>query len=83
MYRKKIYGRSKESKCPFCDSTASAMNNQGILVCQRHIKDELKNLKCMCGEPLDIMQGKWGPYFRCINCGNISYKKGLEANSLL
>jgi len=37
-------------------------------------------LKCVCGEWLDIKKGKYGPYFHCLNCGNVSFKKGLEIN---
>ena len=37
-------------------------------------------MKCACGEWLEVLSGKWGPYFRCINCGNITFKKGMEMN---
>jgi len=38
-------------------------------------------MKCVCGEWLDIKKGKFGPYFSCMNCGNISWRKGIEMNT--
>ena len=78
---RKRYGESRIDKCPFCGKMAVVKNSQGIPVCNNHKGSELKNLKCACGEYLDIAKGKFGAYFRCINCGNISFKKGLEMNS--
>ena len=38
------------------------------------------DLKCICGEWLDIKNGKYGPYFFCMQCGNISFSKAIEVN---
>lgn len=76
----KRYGQSKVEKCPFCDEMATIKNSQGVPVCRFHKYFELKNLKCVCGEWLDVCSGKYGPYFRCMNCGNINFRKGLEIN---
>ncbi|PIN80388.1 hypothetical protein COV13_03635 [Candidatus Woesearchaeota archaeon CG10_big_fil_rev_8_21_14_0_10_32_9] len=80
MMRKKVYGEYQVPKCPFCNSVATIKNNQGIPVCPHHKKEQLENLKCSCGATLDLMQGKYGPFFKCINCNLINYKKGLELN---
>jgi len=82
MYIPKKYGQSKVNSCPFCGKTAVSENSQGIPVCLDHKKDKLDNLKCVCGEYLDLRTGKFGPYFFCMNCGNINFKKVLEMNSI-
>lgn len=79
----KRYGESQVVNCPFCGKTAVTKNSQQVPVCTAHKDNELKNLKCVCGEWLDILPGKWGPYFRCLTCGNINFKKGLEMNPKL
>lgn len=76
----KKYGQSKISQCPFCENTAVIKNKQDIPVCQRHKDAKLDDLKCICGSWLELHSGKWGPYFRCPNCGNINFKKALEIN---
>ena len=38
------------------------------------------NLKCACGSYLESRSGKFGPYFHCINCGNINFRKAMEMN---
>lgn len=76
----KRYGESKIDRCPFCEETATIKNRQGVPVCRFHKDFELKNLKCVCGGWLDICSGKFGHYFKCMNCGNINFKKGLEMN---
>ena len=77
---RKRYGDSLINHCPFCGKSAFIKNKQGIPVCADHKKNELSNLKCACGSWLDIATGKWGPYFRCMHCGNISFRKGLDMN---
>ncbi|MBT3720227.1 hypothetical protein HON01_11775 [Candidatus Woesearchaeota archaeon] len=74
----KRYGESRNDSCPFCDKQALAKNKQGLLVCLAHKETNLPDIKCLCGSWLDIRTGKYGPYFFCINCGNINLKKGLE-----
>lgn len=79
MYIPKRYGQSKNQSCPFCGKTAVTENAQGVYVCIKH-KSEYLDLKCLCGEWLDIRSGKWGPYGVCDRCGNLSWSKILEAN---
>ena len=76
----KRYGQSRVNNCPFCGKIAVAKSKQGVPVCLAHKTDNLDNLKCVCGEYLDVFEGKWGHYFRCMNCGNINFKKGLDMN---
>ncbi len=80
MYRRKQYGQSKIDKCPFCGKQATAKSSQGVPVCLAHKDSSIDNMKCVCGGWLDIKSGKWGPYFHCMNCGNINFRKGLEMN---
>ena len=77
MYRKRIYGSSQENACPFCGKEANLKSKQGIPVCKDHQTDNLE-IKCVCGEILDVMDGKFGTYFNCFKCGNISLRKGLK-----
>ena len=77
---KKVYGEYKTDKCPFCGKIASAKNDQKIPTCSKHKKIDLQGLKCACGDYLDVASGKYGPYFRCFNCGNVNYQKGLSLN---
>jgi hypothetical protein len=53
-------------------------NKQGIPVCINHKEDTLDDIRCICGSYLDLKDGKFGPYFNCLNCGNINFRKGLE-----
>jgi hypothetical protein len=80
MRIRKRYGDYKVDKCPLCNSVATVKNAQGIPTCVKHRKQELEGLKCSCGSWLDVQNGKYGPYFSCINCGNVKYEKGLEIN---
>ena len=81
MYIPKKYGQYKEEKCPFCSNRAIAKNKQGLNVCNDHKTKSLEDIKCLCGSYLDIRIGKFGPYFNCVNCGNMNLKKGLEMQS--
>lgn len=76
----KRYGESKIQKCPFCEKQATSKNKQGIPTCQKHKDELLGDLKCACGEYLESKTGKFGPYFNCINCGNINFKKAMGMN---
>lgn len=80
MYIPKRYGQSQISVCPFCEKRAIVMNQQGVPVCASHKNLELGEMKCICGEVLDLREGKWGPYFFCMRCGNVNFRKGLEYN---
>lgn len=76
----KKYGHYRQENCPFCGKPGVAKSIQGVPVCAAHIKIELKDMKCLCGDYLDLREGKWGPYFNCMNCGNVNFKKALENN---
>jgi hypothetical protein len=78
MFRKKIYGQSKEESCAFCGKTALSKNPQGLPVCTDHIKNILEGKKCACGEMMEVKESKWGAFFLCKNCGPISLKKAKE-----
>ncbi|MFP4568165.1 MAG: hypothetical protein ACLFN8_04420 [Candidatus Woesearchaeota archaeon] len=80
MRIKKVYGEYKVSKCPFCYGAAITKNPQNVPVCTRHKEEELQDLKCKCGEYLDVAIGRYGPFFKCYNCGIINFKTGLEIN---
>tara|TARA_B100002003_G_C13714136_1_gene358101 strand:+ start:83 stop:553 length:471 start_codon:yes stop_codon:yes gene_type:complete len=80
MFKKKVYGTYREDNCPFCGKRGVTKNSQGVPVCLKHKDSMLNGLKCMCGEYLDVKEGKFGPYFHCLNCGNINFKKGMELN---
>jgi len=76
----KRYGQSKLEKCPFCGKTATAENDQGVSTCLEHKQEKLPDMKCACGDYLDIRKGKFGAFFTCMQCGAISMKKALEMN---
>lgn len=83
MYFPKKYGQSKTAKCPFCDKISTTKNKLQIPVCSNHKNAELKDLKCTCGGWLDLKIGKFGPYFNCIECGNVSWDKAMHMNKIL
>jgi len=78
MYIPKKYGQSKITACPFCSSQAFTKNKQGLDVCKDHKNSTLPDVRCVCGEYLDLKIGKFGGYFFCMNCGNMNLNKGLE-----
>lgn len=82
MHIPKKYGHSRIDRCPFCERQATAVNKQGIPVCISHRESELKGLRCVCGESLDVMNGRYGAYFSCVRCGNMSFRKALEINDV-
>ncbi|MFA6073090.1 MAG: hypothetical protein WC758_03185 [Candidatus Woesearchaeota archaeon] len=77
---RKVYNEEKVSHCPFCGSAATAKNEQKLPVCIKHKGILLQDLKCACGEWLDLKEGKYGPFFVCFNCKIVSFKKGLDMN---
>jgi len=79
---KKSYGQYKTTKCPFCDRIATLKNEEGLDVCPQHTKSVLPEIKCTCGSWLEARSGKFGPYFNCLNCGNINYNKGMEIKAI-
>ncbi len=80
MRFRKVYGQSKIDKCPFCGKQSVTENPQGVPVCLDHKEKNLHDMKCICGEWLDVKKGKYGVYFNCMRCGNVNYKKAMEAN---
>ena len=78
MYIPKRYGESKIEDCPFCGKQATIKNMQGLNVCQLHKDQMLPDIKCVCGSYLELKIGRFGPYFNCLNCGNINLGKALE-----
>ena len=78
---KKQYGNYKTDSCPFCGKVATQKNAQGLSVCRFHTKESLPERKCHCGKWLELRSGKFGPYFNCINCGNMNYDKGMERST--
>lgn len=82
MFRKKVYGELKLPACPVCGRNAVAKNGQGVPVCESHRPHKIDNLRCACGSNLELRLGKWGPYGFCDSCGNISWYKVCELNSM-
>ena len=74
----KVYGQTMVESCPFCGKIATAKSEQGAAVCSSHTKMMIVNVKCNCGDYLDLLTGKYGAYFNCLKCGNVNYKKGLD-----
>jgi ribosomal protein L37E len=77
---KKVYGESRKNVCAFCGDTSISTNSQGVPVCKAHKNELLLDLKCICGEWVDIKLGKYGPFFICMKCGPQSFNKILELN---
>mgnify|MGYP001593293308 CR=1 FL=1 len=82
MFIPKKYGQSKVDACPFCSKQATSMNSQDVPVCYDHREEILDDLKCVCGSVLEMLHGKFGVFFKCINCGNMNLKKVLEFNTI-
>src|SRR3989338_2481836 len=82
MFIPKKYGQSQIKTCPWCQGVALTENSQKVPVCLKHKDNYFENVKCSCGKFVDLMNGKFGSFFICINCGIISMKKALEVNQL-
>ncbi|MFH0875137.1 MAG: hypothetical protein V1859_04305 [archaeon] len=82
MYIPKRYGESKIDKCPFCGAIATIKNKEKIPTCADHKDMILGEMRCSCGDYLDLKQGKFGPFFVCMNCGTMNMKKALEINAV-
>jgi len=79
---RKIYGQSQNTTCIFCGTAATTKNWQKLPVCRAHVEEELEDIRCTCGEYLDVHESKWGAFFSCIKCGSMSLQKGLEMKEL-
>ncbi len=82
MYIPKRYGQSKTENCPFCGRQATAKNSQEVPVCREHKSSVMNEMRCICGEHLLMMKGKFGLFFNCPNCGNMSMRKVMEFNDV-
>jgi hypothetical protein len=82
MFRRKEYGKSKIDKCPFCNSQAIFTNKQGFAVCKDHKDSLLNDMKCVCGDYLDLKKGKYGMFYTCMNCGTMSQAKVFSINEV-
>ncbi len=82
MRYKKVYGSSRQDNCPFCGKQATVSGKDGLLVCADHRNSALEVIRCTCGEFLDQKAGKFGPYFTCFQCGNISFAKAMELKAM-
>jgi len=80
MYIPKKYGQSKVDKCPFCSQQATTYNSQKVPTCPKHKDSALGGMKCACGSWLEMKSGKFGIFFTCLKCGNMSLRKVLEIN---
>jgi len=83
MFIPKKYGQSKVNKCPFCEEHAIRKNMQGVPVCEKHCQEKLSEYACFCKSPLELKQGKFGPYFNCLKCGNQNFKRVLELGAII
>ncbi len=85
MYRRKQYGASQTPTCVFCGSSAYAKNTQGFVACADHKHAQVGACKCSCGEWLNELDGKYGKFFACPQCGtlNISKVKSLNPKSFV
>jgi len=78
---KRVYGLSQTQRCPFCNAQAFTTNSQKIPVCKDHKNKDMPDMKCLCGNYLDLKKGKYGMFYTCDNCGTISMSKAQEMNS--
>lgn len=70
------------TKCVFCTRQAIAKNTKGLPTCVLHKKEEMPELKCICGEILSLKESRYGLFFLCPNCGPISLRKALSLNKV-
>ena len=82
MRIQKRYGSYQRPECPFCPSQATTKSKEGVPVCTEHKGEKLPDLKCSCGEYVDLKDGKWGPYFSCMKCGNVRFSRIMEVNDV-
>jgi hypothetical protein len=78
----KRYGESKRDACPFCKRQALTSNAEGVPVCIDHKNSSLPDLKCVCGSILTQLKGKFGIFFNCMKCGNVSQSRVFEMNDV-
>ncbi len=79
----KRYGMSREDECPFCGKKPTTKNSQGFPVCTEHKSSQVEDKKCSCGRFLELRTGKFGVFYNCIKCGNMSVKKAFEMDEFM
>lgn len=78
----KRWGEYQVKNCAFCGRMATQKNETGVEVCYQHIKSVFDDIKCTCGSWLEQRAGKFGAYFNCLKCGNVSFAKAQEMKSI-
>lgn len=78
----KRYGQSRVDACPFCGKQAVTISKEGIPVCLAHKHAKLNDMKCICGDYLELMTGKFGIFFKCERCGTLNMNKVFEINKI-
>ncbi|HZX12758.1 MAG TPA: hypothetical protein VFE88_04865 [Candidatus Nanoarchaeia archaeon] len=76
------YGSTDILRCPLCNKQALAKTKTGITVCKDHTSFEFPTMKCLCGEHLQVRDGKFGAFCLCSRCGTINLRKAFEANNI-
>ena len=78
----KKYGQSRIDNCVFCGKQATTQSKEGAPVCVAHKSAVLPPLRCLCGEYVAPMSGKYGLYFDCLKCGNVNARRIFENNKI-
>ena len=78
----KKWGEYQTKNCAFCGRMATQKNETGVEVCYQHTKSVIEEIKCTCGSWLEQRVGKFGAYFNCLKCGNVSFAKAMEMKAL-
>ena len=65
-----------------CNELATERNAQSIPVCKKH-KHKIITLTCTCGNTFELLEGKWGTYANCPDCGNTTLRKALQKNEIM
>ena len=81
---KKEYGSYKTDTCVFCGRASIKKNKLQLPVCKEHQDhDDAPAFRCVCGDYVDILTGKYGVYAKCYRCGNMNFSKILEHNRMI
>lgn len=75
--RKSRYGADTTPDCFFCDSKAIIRNKLGLEVC-RECKDKTEMLCPLCGDPMEVRNGKYGTFLFCWKCNRNWSKYNLR-----
>ncbi len=78
----KRWGEYQVKYCAFCGRMATQKNVTGVEVCYQHIKSVFEDITCTCGSWLEQRAGKFGAYFNCLKCGNVSFAKAMEMKAI-